>query len=217
MRRYREECTCLRPDSDGSLGTERLREHQGRESLLNRAKTPRLFWVISLILAAVLVENGAAAQDCDYIPDWSDIQFFQECLKDSIPEYWYVPGTSTVLHSVAQYTNNPAIIDLMLEAGFDVNAREYPPLTPLHRSARNPNAVVTLRLLAAGADPNARSDDGSTPLHHSAENPTSVVTSHLLAAGADPNARERQGLYRAPPSHNQRQWTCHQDTARRGR
>ncbi len=112
------------------------------------------------------------------------------------------------------------VVETLLAARADPNARDRYGWTPLHAAADRGNdggareaplaaAEVTVveALLAAGADPNARIADNSfddTPLHFAARaavlNDDVTVVDVLLAAGADPNARgskDRTPLHRA--------------------
>ena len=111
------------------------------------------------------------------------------------PEQWDAPGGNTVLHNAARLTNNPTIIYLLLEAGFDPSARNDIGETPLHRAAAaNGNPMVVRHLLEADANPNARDNDGYTALHWAAgRNGNERVSAVLLAAGSNPNAESNDG------------------------
>ena len=103
------------------------------------------------------------------------------------------------LHEAACSNGNPAILQALLDAGADPNARTGRGSTALHAAMRdmcvwqrdNEGDIVRL-LLARGADPNAATIDGDTPLHVAASSisDNAAVLATLLAAGADPNARE---------------------------
>lgn len=56
--------------------------------------------------------------------------------------------------------NRPPIVELLIAAGADVNARQEGGFTPLHGAAQNGDAATMRLLLAAGADPAATADDG---------------------------------------------------------
>eukprot|EP00730_Choanoeca_flexa_P007993 TRINITY_DN12421_c1_g10_i1.p1 TRINITY_DN12421_c1_g10~~TRINITY_DN12421_c1_g10_i1.p1 ORF type:complete len:341 (+),score=29.07 TRINITY_DN12421_c1_g10_i1:472-1494(+) len=96
-------------------------------------------------------------------------------------------------------------VQLLLEAGADVTARNESGGTPLHltahlRSHGSDLCSVASLLIAAGADPKARDESGSTPFHayfecwHVALN--KALISLLSRAGADPHCRNEAG--RAP-------------------
>lgn len=83
--------------------------------------------------------------------------------------------------------NGPDIVELLLNSGADIEARDRRGATPLHRAASsNPNLEVTALLLDRGAELEARDDLGMTPLHMAAVGNTNpAVAGLLLARGAD--------------------------------
>ena len=152
----------------------------------------RRAWIAVPLLATSLLATPAAAQDdCDAYPDWDDIEWFRACLEQQGRD---ADWATENLSGAAWFTDNPAIVQLLLRAGADPQAVNNEGLTPLHRGAVNGNPVVTAHLLAAGADPNALDNEGYTPLHHSAAGGASGrVIARLLAAGADPLAESNDG------------------------
>ena len=90
-----------------------------------------------------------------------------------------------------------AIIDLLLEAGADVNAvdehGDAPLLKILRRGTVGTNTDQVLKLLEAGADPGARGSGQVTPLHMAARYANPVLVNALLDAGADPLVRDSRG------------------------
>ncbi len=73
-------------------------------------------------------------------------------------------GGDTVLHSAAIYGRKD-VVELLLAAKADVNARNNDGVTPLAWAAQEGYKEVAELLLAKGADVNAKDNDGHTPLH----------------------------------------------------
>ena len=83
------------------------------------------------------------------------------------------------------------IIQLLLNRGANVNARDYQGRSPLHMAASMEWAVRML--LGAGADPHAKDERGRTPLHDAAHRGAAPSVKALLDAGADPVAIDNVG------------------------
>ena len=152
----------------------------------------RRAWIALALFVISLVASPAAAQeDCSFPEDWDDIGWFRRCLQE---ERWEDDRLKPILRLVVMLSTNPAIVQLLLQAGADPLAVSDDGRTPLHDGARNSNPVVTAHLLAAGADPNALDNEGRTPLHEAARlSGNGRVIARLLAAGADPRAEAKDG------------------------
>ena len=122
------------------------------------------------------------------------------------------PVDVTLLHIAAEYNTNPDVIQYLLDAGLQVDARDlFGDRTPLDVAAMyNENPQVIEVLLAAGADVNARDESGGTPLAATflryslrsapARSASAAVIEVLLSAGADPTIPSPSGwmpLHRA--------------------
>lgn len=71
----------------------------------------------------------------------------------------------TPLHWAAGFNHRPGIIQMLLDAGADMEARAgWRDNTPLHEACRNKNTAVIRLLLETGADVNARNKGGHSPI-----------------------------------------------------
>ena len=96
---------------------------------------------------------------------------------------------ATALHW-ATYWNALDMVDLLIDAGANLDATNDYGLTPLALACDNGSGVMVTRLLAAGADPAAPRLTGETPLMTCARTGALGAVNALLAHGADPNAAE---------------------------
>ena len=91
------------------------------------------------------------------------------------------------LHAAAAHTANPAMIEALLNAGADLEARDNAlGSTPLGLAVRNNgNLAVIEVLLTAGADPETQDNGGLSSLHLAAEHTDSpAMIGVLIKAGA---------------------------------
>ena len=99
------------------------------------------------------------------------------------------PDGATALHW-AVHRNDPALVDLLLDAGADVAVTNRYGVRPLALAAENGSAPILEALLDAGADPNAALAEGETVLMTAARSGDADAIRLLLVRGADPNARD---------------------------
>ena len=141
-----------------------------------------------------------ASMDCS---EWNTQEFFEAATASDVTTCLAAGSdvaaqdnddSATPLHWAAWLNEDRAVIEALLAAGADVQARNGTGGRPLHNAGHNANPEVAEALLAAGADVGARDDTGATPLHHAAfgsANP--AVVEALVAAGADVQARTDSG------------------------
>ena len=143
------------------------------------------------------LRTGRAGQACD---DWGSRDFFRSASPEEVRACLQAgadPNGPPGLHPLpplfiaAGATPHPPVIDLLVEAGADVHAREWGGVTPLHEAAgQNTNPAIVTLLVEAGVNPNAQDGDAVAPLHLAAmynRNPDVVVA--LMEAGADLDVR----------------------------
>ena len=155
--------------------------------------------VLVLASAGVLVVSIPGAQSAPPCEQWNTREFFETATVEDVTACLAAGADVdarderdvTPLHWAAVANQDPAVIEALLAAGADLEARAPAliDITPLHAAAEgNENPAVLEVLLAAGANPMARSTDGRTAMHFAATNNESPkVIEVLSAAGADPN------------------------------
>lgn len=85
------------------------------------------------------------------------------------------------------------LVDVLLKAGANLNARRANAWTPLHDAALHNLAETVSSLLKQGAEPNTPEVDERTPLHIAADQLAMESMQVLLAHKANPNALDKQG------------------------
>lgn len=134
--------------------------------------------------ANVVIRNAQGATPLHRAAELSSFEACSVLLSMSANPKATTDVGATPLHLVASYVTNPTtpvakVIDLLLDHGVDVDARDEMGYTPLHRAAKNGSPRAFAALLKRGADPSARANDGVTPLHLAAkcrsENSTAIA------------------------------------------
>ncbi|KAB0407328.1 hypothetical protein E2I00_010932, partial [Balaenoptera physalus] len=117
---------------------------------------------------------------------------------------------STPLHLAAGY-NRVRIVQLLLQHGADVHAKDKGGLVPLHNACSYGHYEVTELLLKHGACVNAMDLWQFTPLHEAASKNRVEVCSLLLSHGADPtlvNCHGKSAVDMAPTPELRERLTC---------
>ena len=99
----------------------------------------------------------------------------------------------TPLHFAAQ-SGHKEIVEVRLEKGADVNAKNIALKTALHYAAGMGHKEIVDVLISRGAALNSGTMDGSTPLHYSANLGNSEIIRVLIEKGSDINRRNKYGL-----------------------
>jgi ankyrin repeat protein len=103
-------------------------------------------------------------------------------------------GGKTALHFAAQ-SKNVLVVDVLVRAGADVNAKADGDVTPLMLSVDMGfgDPEIALRLIRAGADVQAADTNGDTALIIATTESSLDVVKALLEKGANPNAKGLHG------------------------
>ena len=144
----------------------------------------------------------AWAVDCDQWDTWdffkvATLEEVRGCLEAGAEVNTSDWGEDTPLHGAVRYSDNPAIVALLLDAGAEVNAERgghHVSTTPLHHAVWSGNIEIIRLLLEAGADLSNTGIRIQTPLHHAAFRDDPGVLQFLLDAGADVNLRGFAGI-----------------------
>jgi ankyrin repeat protein len=171
-------------------------------SRLGRSPISRCATVVVLVLA-VLVS----------FPIWSRIEICRGARDDNLAmvkvllkvrpnlvfsrskiEFFHEPNDSgwTPLHYAAAYGHND-VVELLLAANSQVNAKDSEGRTPLHVAAYNWQTDVADSLLNNGADVDTSTEGGWTPLHTAVAKDKIDMVQWLLAHKADINAKAEDG------------------------
>ncbi|XP_059892389.1 poly [ADP-ribose] polymerase tankyrase-2-like isoform X2 [Gadus macrocephalus] len=99
---------------------------------------------------------------------------------------------STPLHFAAGY-NRLAVVELLLQHGADVHAKDKGGLAPLHNACSYGHLEVAQRLVRRGAAVDSPDLWRFTPLHEAAAKGKYDICKLLLQHGADPSRKNRDG------------------------
>lgn len=98
------------------------------------------------------------------------------------------------LHLAARSQLEGIAVDLLLDAGADVDQKTDGGSCSLHLAVRSGSAEVVRTLLRRGADIESRDENGMTPVIQAAYYGADKVLEVLVEGGADMHARDNEGL-----------------------
>lgn len=156
---------------------------------------------------AVLVQHGAGSDELVAAVDDCNLELVQTLLAYGIsPDVQNAKGKRAI-HAVFAYHpprswNNPtpkpveqqpAIFDLLLAKGADVNLQDNAGSTPLMLAIGSKLKDKVVDLLKKGALVDIKNNDKKTALHYAVEENNSAAFKALIKAGADLNAQDTYG------------------------
>lgn len=149
------------------------------------------------VLFMILAPTSLFAQSC---ADWNSYDFWKNATADVVTrclpsiDLAISPNADKyAIHYAAAKTDSTEVIQILIDAGADLEARDAHGATALISAAFNQNAGVTTSLLAAGSNVAAEDDNGATALHFAALNNGPAVLTQLMDAGADIHGVDSNG------------------------
>ena len=130
-------------------------------------------------VAGYLIEAGGYTAKAASCKSWNTDEYFKTATPEDVFACLDI-GASTgavdsenrsSLHLTAMFSDDPAVLEVLLNAGANLDPTDSNGSTPLHYAAKyNGNPAVAEILLKAGADLEAMDKDNWTPLHCAAGN-----------------------------------------------
>ena len=131
----------------------------------------------------------------------ADLEAVRDFLKNGVDvnSKYFLPGEKPPTHNLgtpllfAVEGGNIQIVELLLEKGADVNAKNIVQVTPLLSGVDLNNYGIVKLLISHGADLNAQTETGTSPLHNAAIYGRNRILKLLVEHGANVNIRARYG------------------------
>lgn len=100
---------------------------------------------------------------------------------------------ATPLH-IAVQAKADRMVEALLWAGADVDARDNRGMTPLHHAVVSRDEYLVVLLSNHEADVGVKDSLGRTALHYACATPCAELVEYLFDIGADPNAKDYEGV-----------------------
>ncbi len=150
------------------------------------------------LLVVILIHGNIALASSNNLlsRDWWKTATFEDVkkeLKNGADVNVKNKNGATALMWAAKFSQNPKVIEVLIDEGADVNAKDNDGFTALMLASGFQKTDTVKALLKAGADVNAKNKDGATALMSAAMFQKTDTVKALLKAGADVNAKDNDG------------------------
>ena len=149
-----------------------------------------------IVLANLLLEWGLDPNSKDIAGDTLLIVSVRQDKSQFVKELLSKGANANLQNARGEYAldfANPAIIEILVKAGADINVRDLSQRTYLIKSAIK-NDFEQIKILAkAGADPNLQDSLGKTALHYASENKNIAIMDYLKSIGSEQNIVDKLG------------------------